>query len=77
MATVDEAIRRLPPERQAEVIEFVEFLLAKHARTPRRPMKCDWAGGVRDLREQYTSVELQHEASTWRDDDPVSRFEHG
>jgi hypothetical protein len=28
--------------------------------------KFDWEGGLSDLKEQYTSVELQHKALEWR-----------
>jgi hypothetical protein len=31
-------------------------------------MKLDWAGGLRHLRDEYTSVELQHEANKWREE---------
>ena len=46
--------------------------LAEKLRTARRAQKTnddysfDWAGGLKELREQYTSVELQHKASEWR-----------
>ena len=31
-------------------------------------MKFDWAGCLSDLREQYTSVELQHQINLWREE---------
>ena len=35
-------------------------------------MKLDWAGGLSHLRDQYTSVELQHEASKWREENALA-----
>jgi len=32
----------------------------KGARPTRRKLRLDWAGALKDLRDQYTSVELQH-----------------
>ena len=35
-------------------------------------MKLDWAGGLSHLRDQYTSVELEHEASKWREENALA-----
>ena len=37
---------------------------------PSKPtgMKLDWAGCLSDLRDQYTSVELQKQASIWMEE---------
>ncbi len=32
-------------------------------------LRQDWAGALKDLRDQYTSLELQKKALEWRDDD--------
>ena len=32
----------------------------------RKKPKFDWAGGLKELRDEYTSVELQEKASEWR-----------
>lgn len=63
--TVKEMIDELPPELQQEVEDFVQFLLGERVRKPKGKLKLDWKGALRDLREQYTSVELQHEALKW------------
>jgi LPS O-antigen subunit length determinant protein (WzzB/FepE family) len=63
-----ELIQELPPDVQAEVRDFVEFLLAKRSRTPAQKLRQDWAGVLRDVRDQYTSLELQHKALDWRGD---------
>ena len=66
MQTLKELIEKLPPELQQEVQDFVEFLLEKRAKRPKRKPKFDWAGALRDLRDRYSSVELQHKIAEWR-----------
>ncbi len=63
-----ELVQELPPDLQAEVRDFVEFLLLKRGRKPAAKLCQDWAGTLRDVREQYTSLELQHKALDWRGD---------
>ena len=57
----------LPQELQAEVTDFVDFLLTKKAKKKTKTPKLDWMGGLKEYREQYTSVELQEKAGKWRD----------
>lgn len=63
---IHEMVKELPPERQAEVRKFIESLLAKQRSQPRPKPQFDWAGALKDLSEQYTSVELQHEITRLR-----------
>jgi len=65
MKTLEELIKELPPELQPEVEDFVQFLLEKRGRKPRGKLKFNWEGALQDLRDQYTSVELQHKALEW------------
>ncbi len=65
MKTLEEKIKALPPELQREVEDFVEFLLERRGPKPKGKLKLDWRGALRDLRDQYTSVELQHKALEW------------
>ncbi|TEU12057.1 MAG: DUF2281 domain-containing protein [Anaerolineales bacterium] len=65
MKTVEETIKELPPELQQEVEDFVQFLIEKRMRRPKGPLKLDWRGALRDLRDQYTSVTLQHKVLEW------------
>ena len=64
---LQELIQELPPDMQAEVRDF-EFLLAKRGRHAKRTLRQDWAGALRHYRQQYTSLELQRQALTWRGD---------
>ena len=62
---LEDLVRDLPPEIQEEVKDFVEFLLEKRVRKSQGQLKLDWRGALRDLRDQYTSVELQHKVLEW------------
>jgi hypothetical protein len=68
--TLEEVVRQLPPEYQAELYDFAEFLLERSRRKPSGRPGFGWAGALKDLRAKYSSVELQHEASNWRVNDP-------
>lgn len=63
--TLEEMVKQLPPEMQDQVRDCIEFLLEKRIRKPKAELKLDWRGALRDLRDQYTSVELQHKALEW------------
>ena len=63
---LEELVRDLPPDLRSEIRDFVEFLLAKHSRPKDRMLHQDWAGALRDYREQYTSLDLEDKSSDWR-----------
>jgi hypothetical protein len=65
MTRLEDLIKNLPPDLHREAEDFLEFLLAKRGRKPQGPLKLDWRGALRDFRERYTSVELQHKAQEW------------
>ena len=66
MDTLEDRIKVLPPELRREVEDFVDFLLEKRAGKRHGKPNFGWAGALKDLRDQYTSVELQHKISEWR-----------
>lgn len=66
MKSIEDKIRELPPELRQEIEDFVEFLLDKRLKKPRGKPDFGWAGALKDLRDEYTSVELQHRISQWR-----------
>ena len=65
--TLERKIEMLPPELQSEVMDFVDFLNTKKTKKKTKTPKLDWMGGLKEYREQYTSVELEDKASNWRD----------
>ena len=61
-------IQELPEDLRKEVLDYVDFLLMKHDTKENRAkkFKFDWEGGLSEVKEKFTSVELQHKASEWR-----------
>ena len=68
MKSIDERIKNLPPALKKEVTEFVNSLLKKRRKKNGKRLRQDWAGSLRDYRDQYTSLELQKKALEWRGD---------
>ena len=60
----------LPAPAQKQVQTFIEFLSQtsspKPARPTKRRFKFGWAGGLADLKSQFTAVELQHHLNEMR-----------
>lgn len=66
--SLEELVRELPPDSQAEVREFVEVLLVKRRKSSERKLRQNWAGALSDYSDQYTSLELQQKSLDWRAD---------
>jgi hypothetical protein len=69
LAVIQEKAQQLSPQRQVEVIRFIEMLLLEEQAPATRCLTFDWADGPDDLPVPYDSVELQHQASEWRIDE--------
>jgi hypothetical protein len=65
---IDELVKELPQESQAEVRDFVEFLLEKRKKRSAGKLRQNWAGALSDYREEYTSLDLQKKSLDWRGD---------
>lgn len=67
MTRLEQLVKDLPPNLQREVEDFAQFLVEKRHETPTaRFLQQDWAGGLREFREQYSALELQQQALAWR-----------
>lgn len=65
--TINEKIKELPPDLQLELEKYLNYLLSQNKRKDTSKMlKQDWGGGMKDLKEKYTSLELQKLAMKWR-----------
>ena len=62
-----ELVEQLPHDLQQEVKDFALFLLEKRV-IKSQPLKLDWRGGLREFRDQFTSVDLQHKSLEWWED---------
>jgi hypothetical protein len=65
MTRLEELIKELPPELHKEADYFLEFLLKKKREKTKAVLTLNWRGALRDLRDKYSSVELQHKAQEW------------
>lgn len=68
MESIEQLIRGLPPDLRQEVRDFAEFLIQKRQQKAGRKLRQDWAGALRDYRDQYAALELQKRALEWRGD---------
>ena len=64
--SLQEMIQVLPPELQNEVRDFIARLLSERSVKTRCQPQFAWAGALREWKEEYTSVQLQHQISEWR-----------
>lgn len=53
MKTLEELIKELPLDLQQEVKDFAQFLLEKQSRPKQNKLRMDWAGALREYRDQY------------------------
>ena len=64
-ASLEEKFNHLPPQLQEEVADFVNFLLERKVYRKRKKLRLSWAGGLQDIKDQYTSLDLQKKALEW------------
>ncbi|WP_297508128.1 DUF2281 domain-containing protein [Thermococcus sp.] len=67
MEDIKDLFDKLPEDLKREVIDYIEFLLERRVPHKRGKLKLQWKGGLREFREKYTSLELQHKAMEWWD----------
>ena len=65
MKTTEELIKELPPELQQEVRDFAQFLLSTRGQPKQLKLRLNWAGALREFRDQFTSLDLQKKALEW------------
>lgn len=65
---IDNMVQELPFYLKREVLDYVEFVAHKHHRTDqvKKKFKFGWEGGLADIKDKMTSVELQHRILDWR-----------
>jgi len=68
MSEIEEMAKNLPPDLRIQVISFMQFLLER--KMPKRGviLRQDWAGALRHVKNEYTSLDLQKKALEWRGD---------
>ncbi len=61
----------LPKHIQRQLIEYAEFLLSKYQRNKKKDknnlsLSFNWENGLGELKDLYTSVDLQHKINELR-----------
>jgi len=62
---IETKIKELPDELKREVLDYIEFLTNKYKlkkKKRKRSFKFDWEGGLEELKDKFTSVELQYKS---------------
>ena len=68
-------LKVLPEYKKEEVLDFLDFLVDKTrqdakssagAVNQKTKFRFDWEGGLAEIQNTYSSVELQHKATEWR-----------
>ena len=65
---IDMKMRELPDRMKGEVLDYIEFLLSKCGkhRNKGKKFSFDWEGGLADIKDRTSSVEMQHRSLEWR-----------
>jgi len=63
-----ELIEKLPAEFERELMGYIEFLSKSRNKKSGRRLKQNWAGGLEEFKDRFTSLELQKKALEWRGD---------
>ncbi|HET6402312.1 MAG TPA: DUF2281 domain-containing protein [Candidatus Kapabacteria bacterium] len=61
---IAERIERLKPIDRRMAEDFIEFLTNRESKNV-DPPRFTWEGGLEELKDEYTSVELQKKALEW------------
>jgi len=64
---IEVKFNKLPEHLKKEVVDFIDFLTKKH-QEPKAlgNFNFSWEGGLSELKDEYSAVELQHKAAEWR-----------
>ena len=58
--TIEKKINQLPPSLVVKLDDYLDFLLSqKKANSTSKMLKQNWAGGLKDYKNKYSSLELQ------------------
>ncbi len=60
-----EGLSEISIEKVKQFIQILRIMDSKKEASPKK-LNFGWRGGLSDLKEKYTSVELQHKSMEWR-----------
>lgn len=60
-------LKTLPDDLKEEVLDFIDFLISKKKqKSVGTHFDFTWEGSLSDVKDKYSSVDLQHRAMDWR-----------
>ena len=62
---VEPVIRKMPPDLQRKALKYIELLAREKRKVQPGSMTFSWAGSCADLKDRYTSVQLQKKILDW------------
>jgi hypothetical protein len=64
---LEDIIKELPEDLRKELEDFAQFLWEKKFKqSPKqKKLRLTWAGGLKEYRDRFTSLELQKKALEW------------
>lgn len=64
---LNEKFESLPYYSKREVLDYIEFLTKRQKiRSKKVPFTFRWEGGLKDIKEHFSSVDLQHKVRDYR-----------
>lgn len=67
LKTIERKISQLPPNLVVKLDNYLDFLLSqKTVKKDTKVLTQTWAGGLKEYKKKYTSIELQKLALEWR-----------
>jgi len=65
MNSIDSKLKKLSNEMQKEVEDFIDLLIEKKYKRSSNKLKLNWAGGLKEYRDKFSSLELQKKVTEW------------
>ncbi len=62
---IEKKIKKLSPKHLDEVDKLLDTLTKKQSKNTIKKMKLNQRGALSNIKENYTSVQLQHKATEW------------
>ena len=65
---LNKKLRRVPPQLIPEIMDYIDFLINKYGinDSNKKTFSFNWGGGLSEISNKYSSVELQHKSMDWR-----------
>ncbi|MFC1617414.1 DUF2281 domain-containing protein [Candidatus Margulisiibacteriota bacterium] len=59
-------LHKLPIPLKKEALDFINFLLSQAKKRQKKHMRFNWEGGLKELKKDFSAVELQKKSLEWR-----------